>query len=170
MNGRQHSASPSLSLLVSKMRSTVVSSSRSCKDPRDDVLAGEWRVWLVMVLSTCSRNPQSGASRLSPILRSFPRVTGLSGSRSRGRIRTNTGEKMPLTEAHAPWLCLPPPPTVCGLQGVPEYAPGLWPQSSYAVSATSLWVHGGEAPSIPGPAALAPSLWQPCVWGVGMST
>ena len=78
-------------------------------------------------------------SRLSAILPSFPGVTGLSTPRTRSRNRTNMGEKMHLTEAHAPRLCLPPPPAICGLPWVPENAPLLWPQSSYIVPVQVPW-------------------------------
>lgn len=73
------------------------------------------------------------ASRLSPILPSLPRATGLSAPGTRGRMGANMGEKMHLTKAHAPLLCLPPPPALCSLPGLPEYTPLLWPQSSYTV-------------------------------------
>lgn len=57
------------------------------------------------------------ASRLSPILRSFPRATGLSAPRTRGRIGTETGEKRHRLKSTLPGCVCPHPQLFAGFQG-----------------------------------------------------
>lgn len=65
-----------------------------------------------------SRCPRAAVFCLSLILRSFPRVTGLSAPRTRGRIGTNMVEKKTLTEANAPGVCVCSHPQLfAGYQG-----------------------------------------------------
>lgn len=127
-----------------------------------------------------SRCPRAAVFCLSPILRSFPRVTGLSAPRTRGRIGTNMVEKKPLTEASAPGVCVCSHPQLfAGYQGFQNVLICSGHSPVTQSLSKSLWVHGVKLPPFPGllgrvhsqgPATLAPSLWQPCVGGVGMFT
>lgn len=76
--------------------------------------------------------------------------------------------------------CVFPHPQLCaGYQGFQNVLPGFGHSPLTQSLSRSLWVHGVKLPPFPGllgrvhsqgPATLTPSLWQPCVGGVGMFT